>query len=88
MPKDYVTILRTILKEYALTKSISSKWLFDLINIQTILTFQDLIDVMDELLEETTSNYGIHPGNETILEWKKLLIETRNTKIIFDLLLD
>ncbi len=56
MPKDYVTILRTILKEYALTKTISSKWLFDLINIQTILTFQDLIDVMDELLEETANN--------------------------------
>ena len=88
MPKDYVTILRTILKEYVTTHSISSTRIDDIVELVTQLSFQDVVDAMNELLDEIHSNPKTYHIMNTADEWRQLLMDRQDKQVIFDLLLD
>lgn len=87
MQKDYISILKDILKEYAAIQSISPDWFEDLVNIKLVLNFYDVLDAMDELLEEIENNPEIHYLIESVRGLKKLLIDRQDKQVIFDLLI-
>jgi hypothetical protein len=88
MPTDDISILKSLLKEYASAKSLSSTWIFNLSNMRKALTLQDVIDALDELLDEIEIDSGFNNFKESIHKWKQLLIDKQDVDVLFDLLID
>ncbi len=88
MPKDDISILKSLLKEYASEKSPPSTRLFDLNNIRKALALQDVIDALDELLDEMESDSGFNNFKESIHKWKQLLIDKQDIDSLFDSLVN
>jgi hypothetical protein len=88
MQKDYITILKTILKEYAQTQRFSSERFIDFVNIKQNLSVQDVHDAMDELLEEIENHSEFNCLKESIHSWKRLLMDGQDVGVLFDLLID